>query len=151
MFYSIFVLEGAGFTIRRGLSSAGKWTGRTIRFLGRSYSNYTITDSEPQILTPEQREEREEKAENHRISARKFKDIARNVSSAIMLPIRWVGQQAAYWADSDSIAQDGSFRIIAKDVAGGFDNALCAIGKGLHDFMVRFIVKFYKTISIQKN
>lgn len=119
------------------MSSAGKWTGRTIRFLGRSYSDYTISDSEPQELSSEQRERGEERAANHRVSARKFKDVARNVSSAVMLPIRWVGQQAANWADSESKAEEGSIRLVAMDIAGGIDNALCAIGKGLHDFTVR--------------
>lgn len=131
-------IEGVGFAIRSGLQATGKFAGDGIRTLGKAYSDLTAPEC-PLPFAVQEAEEAEKKASARRDSARKFKNVARGVSSAIMFPIRWTGQKAAKLAETDNIPADGSVQKIAVDTIGGIGNAVVAVAKGLYDVAVRIV------------
>jgi hypothetical protein len=135
-------IEGVGFAIRSGLQATGKLAGDGIRTLGKAYSDLTAP-ALPISLSAQEAEDAERRAEMRRESARKFKDMARGVSSAIMFPIRWTGQKAAKLAETDNVPANGSVQKIAIDTVGGIGNAVVAVAKGLYDVAVSVYRSIY--------
>jgi hypothetical protein len=130
-------IEGVGFAIRQGLQSGGKIVGDTIRVLGKKYTEYKASESdshEPRELLADE----EEKALARQEAARKFKDAAKVVSSAVMFPIRWTGQKAALLAEDDSNLKPSATRQFAMDTVGGVGNAVAAVAKGFYDAAVSY-------------
>lgn len=93
--------ENSGVVVRRVLKTSGEYTGHLIRFLGRKFTEATVTptttpisaeDIDPRLLAEAQR--RREWAEG-------FNSGARTLTSTILYPVRWTGQKAAKLAQVD--------------------------------------------------
>lgn len=94
-------IEHSGVIVRRALKTSGEYTGHLIRYLGRKFTEVTVSpataplsadDIDPRLLAEAQR--RREWAEG-------FNSGARTLTSTILYPVRWTGQKAAKMAQVD--------------------------------------------------
>lgn len=132
-------IESTGFFIRHGLQFGGRLAGSTIRALGKLYTDVaTINQGDTPTTEREITPEVVETVERRRENARQFRDTARTLSSTLMYPVRWAGQQAAHLTEAESEPEPESLRRIASDTAGGISNAVTAVIKGVQEATVSF-------------
>jgi hypothetical protein len=139
-------IESTGYFIRHGLHFGGRLAGSTIRALGKLYTDVvTINNSDEPPTEQTISTELIETVERRRENARQFRDTARTVSSALMYPVRWAGQQAALLTDAEAEPDPDSLLKVASDTAGGISNAFTAVVKGVQEATVSFIIRILLT------
>ena len=119
--------EGLGVGFRVALRSGGRTTGSAIRYLGEKYTTATIGDGiDRGNRVAEQIQI--DNAEAHKARAETCHAGARTVTSAALVPVRWIGKSASRIAPKGSTNPSGVEKIV-QDTLGGVGNGVANILK----------------------